>query len=80
MRKAVWMAVTAGSWSHVASVRNTWELNPDQFELRNPEWNDYVKGIVQCVGDELGVNAPFSAQLYKTLLYSKDAMLKSHTE
>jgi hypothetical protein len=27
------------------SVRDTWELNPEQFEVKNLEWGTYVKQI-----------------------------------
>lgn len=65
------------------SVRKTWELNHDQFELRNPEWQQYMAQITKKVADELGifrVTGTFQAQLYKMLLYEKGAMFKAHTE
>lgn len=62
------------------SVRDTWELNPEQFELRNPKWGPFVQHICARVAGDLGVNSPFSAHLYKMLLYGKGAMFKPHTE
>lgn len=62
------------------SVRNTLELNPDQFELGNPGWNDYIEQACAHVARKLGVNAPISAELYKMLIYEKGAMFKPHTE
>lgn len=65
------------------SVRKTWELNYDQFELRNPEWQQYMAQIAKRVADELGIlrgTGTFQAQLYKMLLYEKGAMFKAHTE
>lgn len=62
------------------SVRNTWELNPDQFGLKNPAWSTYVQQICAHVGKELGVNTSFSPELYKMLIYETGAMFKAHTE
>ncbi|KAJ9637150.1 hypothetical protein H2199_007436 [Coniosporium tulheliwenetii] len=65
------------------SVRKTWELNYDQFELRNPEWQQYMAQIAKRVADELGIlrgTGTFQAQLYKMLLYEKGAMFKAHTD
>lgn len=31
------------------SVRNTWELDPSQFTINSPEWNDYLLEICEEV-------------------------------
>ena len=64
------------------SVRKTWELNPDRFELRNPKWPLVVQKVTQQVAKELGCTeaASVNAQLYKLLLYEKGAMFKPHQE
>ena len=66
------------------SVRNTWELNADQFELRNPTWPKYVKQITRSALKELGFDEEdmfgVRAELYKLLLYEKGAMFKPHKE
>jgi hypothetical protein len=62
------------------AVRNTWELNPDQFEFGNPEWDKYIEEACACVARDLGVDSPVSAELYKMLIYEKGAMFKPHTE
>ena len=64
------------------SVRKTWELNPDQFQLRNPKWPSVVQKITHQVTKELGCieAASVNAQLYKLLLYEKGAMFKPHQE
>lgn len=65
------------------SVRKTWELNHNQFELRNPEWQQYMAQIAKKVAAELGISrgtGTFQAQLYKMLLYERGAMFKAHTE
>jgi hypothetical protein len=67
------------------AVRNTWELNPDNFQLRNPEWDKYVKRITwmalkQLGFDEKGAAIGVRAELYKMLLYEKGALFKPHKE
>jgi hypothetical protein len=63
------------------SVRNTWELDPDQFELTDPQWKNLVATIVAHVGNDLGVGSlDIRAELYKMLIYEKGAMFKAHTE
>ena len=64
------------------SVRKTWQLNPDQFELRNPKWPSAIQKVTEKVAQELGCVGPASvnAQLYKMLLYEKGAMFKPHKE
>jgi hypothetical protein len=65
------------------SVRNTWELNPEQFALRNPLWQQYLDGIVATAAESLGIENGaeiVQAELYKMLLYEKGAMFKAHKE
>lgn len=66
-----------------SSVRNTWELNSEQFELRNSEWKNFMGHILAKISKELGLGskAPkVDAELYKMLLYDKGAMFKAHQE
>lgn len=66
------------------SVRNTWELDANQFELRNPAWAKYIKQITRSALKELGFDEDdifgIRAELYKLLLYEKGAMFKPHKE
>ncbi|KAK7756709.1 hypothetical protein SLS62_001150 [Diatrype stigma] len=62
------------------SVRNTWEINPDQFEIRNPQWGAFMDMLLKRLSAKLGVHAPVSAELYKMLIYEKGAMFKAHTD
>ena len=66
------------------SVRNTWELDASQFELRNPAWAKYIKQITRSALKELGFDEEdmfgVRAELYKLLLYEKGAMFKPHKE
>src|SRR5438034_4044476 len=54
------------------SVRNTWEINSENFQLQNPEWLHYLRSILKRAAEELGVSsgsATVKAELYKMLLY-----------
>ncbi|KAI0383698.1 hypothetical protein F5Y04DRAFT_249498 [Hypomontagnella monticulosa] len=62
------------------SVRNTWELDPDQFEIKAPNWQKYLDKLLEKVAEVLNVSPPISAELYKMLLYEKGAMFKAHTD
>lgn len=65
------------------AVRKTWELSPQDFQLQNPAWNNFVQSIVVKVSKGLGVDPAgngVSAELYKMLLYDEGAMFKPHQE
>ncbi|RAH45362.1 uncharacterized protein BO95DRAFT_453568 [Aspergillus brunneoviolaceus CBS 621.78] len=62
------------------SVRNTWELNSDQFELRRPNWNTVLVRVVADVARELDLDSTVHAELYKMLIYKEGAMFKPHTD
>lgn len=63
------------------SVRNTWELDPSQFQLTATRWPKLVAEICQAISEEAGLGgAQVHAHLYKMLIYEKGAMFKAHTE
>ncbi|KAI4860943.1 hypothetical protein F4820DRAFT_85370 [Hypoxylon rubiginosum] len=62
------------------SVRNTWELNPSQFDFRGASWQSELDAMLCIVRDQLGITAPITAELYKMLIYEKGAMFKAHTD
>ena len=62
------------------TVRKTWELNVDQFELKNPAWQRMLDEIVGKVKTRLGVCSEIEAMPYKMLLYEEGAMFKPHKE
>ena len=64
------------------SVRKTWELNSDQFDLCNPSWPSIVNQIAEKASKELGCapEVKSRASLYKMLLYEKGAMFKPHKD
>ncbi|RMZ87767.1 hypothetical protein DV736_g4993, partial [Chaetothyriales sp. CBS 134916] len=65
------------------SVRNSFELEPGQFELRNVAWKDCIVVLVKIVYAELGLacgHKNVNAELYKLLLYREGAFFKSHQD
>ncbi|KAF2089411.1 hypothetical protein K490DRAFT_5230, partial [Saccharata proteae CBS 121410] len=64
------------------SVRNTWEINPEQLRFQNPAWAEYLTSIVTNATRELGVQEETHVQafLHKLLLYEEGAMLKPHQD
>ncbi|KAL8838689.1 MAG: hypothetical protein Q9176_004929 [Flavoplaca citrina] len=64
------------------SVRKTWELNPNQFNLVNPTWNSTVTELVDTVSIELGCDPDVSveAHLHKLLLYVDGAHFQPHQD
>ena len=64
------------------SVRKTWELAPESFEIRNPAWKKLIEGLVEKIREGMGIqgNGGVKAELYKMLLYDQGAMFKPHQE
>ncbi|KAF2502794.1 hypothetical protein BU16DRAFT_612396 [Lophium mytilinum] len=63
------------------SVRKTWELGHEAFEIRNAEWEGVVEGAVREVARQIGVREErIGAELYKMLLYEKGAHFKAHQD
>ena len=63
--------------------RNTRELNPSQFNLRNPAWEQELQDIIAHLGHVLGFQdgtSNIKPELYKLLLYEKGGMFKPHRE
>ena len=65
------------------NVRKTWELNPNQFKLRNPAWPSTLQSVVAKVAQDLGVvdgASSVRAELHKMLLYEPGAFFENHRE
>ncbi|KAL8998798.1 MAG: hypothetical protein Q9169_002248 [Polycauliona sp. 2 TL-2023] len=58
------------------AVRNTWEMHPHQFEIRNPAWNTTLQHAVSKVAQDLGVLSGASA----LLLYEPGAFFDKHKD
>ena len=64
-------------------IRKTLELNPSQFELQNPAWQQTLNDVVAQVANGLGIAvgaASVRAELYKLLLYEEGAFFDRHRE
>ncbi len=63
------------------SVRRSWTLEPDQFRLTNPKWDDLVASITKDVQEALGLEGhKLSAELYELLLYEKGGFFLPHRD
>ncbi|KAI9781115.1 MAG: hypothetical protein M1816_002473 [Peltula sp. TS41687] len=65
------------------AVRRTFELNSDEFDIRNAAWPGFLNGVLKKVSDGLGVvggPAAIDARPYKMLLYEEGAMFKAHKD
>ncbi len=62
-------------------VRRVWELDPDQFELTNPEWHELLPEITDRVRDELGLGKrKLAPHLYKLLVYEAGDFFLPHRD
>lgn len=62
-------------------VRRTWELDPEQFQLTNPHWDELVTQITGQAQAALGLEGrELQAHLYKLLLYEKDGFFLPHQD
>ena len=63
------------------NVRQTWELDPDDFQLTNSKWEDLVREIVTDVQRELGLEErKLTPHLYKLLVYEKGGFFLPHRD
>ncbi|KAJ3530432.1 hypothetical protein NM208_g9334 [Fusarium decemcellulare] len=53
------------------AVRNTWELDAEQFEFRAPTWSTFIRNLCGHVGRGLGINTPITPHIYKMLVTEK---------
>ncbi len=62
-------------------VRRVWELDPEQFQLINPKWQELLSTIIDRVQEELGLGKhKLAAHLYKLLLYEKGGFFVPHRD
>ena len=53
-------------------VRNVWELDADDFSLKNPKWEGVIESILREIEGRLGLpEKSLVAHLYKLLVYEK---------
>ena len=63
------------------NVRNVWELLPQQFELRNVDWDSVVDRIVDLIRKPMHLsNHDVSAHLYRLLVYEAGGFFLPHRD
>jgi len=65
------------------AVRKSWQIDPEQFELRSTECQSRIKAVVQKVTNDLDVACGpehVVPQLYKLLLYEEGAFFLPHQD
>jgi hypothetical protein len=65
------------------AVRNTLELNADEFEIQSSEWQQLISTAIERATKELGIcggNDSVRAELYKMLLYGPGSHFHKHKE
>ena len=63
-------------------VRDTWQLEPNQFRLTNPRWaSEFLpKLLVRIKEDFACEQSDISAELYKLLIYERNQHFVSHRD
>ncbi|TMW62128.1 hypothetical protein Poli38472_009621 [Pythium oligandrum] len=64
------------------NMRNTWEMDPSQFQLRNSEWQTMVDEIARECVTAMGVSKRLTvhAKLYKLLIYETGGKFERHQD
>lgn len=67
---------------HDCSVRDTWELTPDQVLLGGDGWQSQLDGALQDFRDKLGLpsNSSLRAELHSMLVYGKGQFFLPHQD
>ena len=66
-----------------ATVRKTWQIDPDKIQFRNSKWPRQVHHAVSKVTEELGIiggTGTVRAELHKLLLYEPGGFFDTHRE
>lgn len=62
-------------------VRSTWQLEPEQVQLKNPEWDVKIEQAVKNIQEQFGLDKrKISSVLYKCLLYEKGDFFDVHRD
>lgn len=62
------------------SVRNTWQIGPDQVRIAGRHWPRTLAAILAQVAEGLGVGDPIEAEFYKLLIYDQGSFFVSHRD
>jgi hypothetical protein len=62
-------------------VRQVWELDPEQFQLTNPKWDELLMDVTDRVRDALGLGRrKLAPHLYKLLVYEEGNFFLPHRD
>lgn len=62
------------------NVRRVWQIEPSEFRLENPEWEDHIAAIVEAVKNDFGIQQKVNAELYKLLVYEPGSFFAPHRD
>ncbi|POM75434.1 Hypothetical protein PHPALM_7464, partial [Phytophthora palmivora] len=63
------------------NVRKSWQLPPDQVELKNPQWQIGMEKMTTIIAEQLGYNdVPLQCVLYKLLVYEEGGHFIKHQD
>ncbi|KIX09823.1 uncharacterized protein Z518_00904 [Rhinocladiella mackenziei CBS 650.93] len=65
------------------AVRKSWQLDPSQFTISNPEWDEMMEKVLHHVYEGLLLSCGtenVAAELYKLLLYEEDSFFLPHKD
>ncbi|CAI5746347.1 unnamed protein product [Peronospora destructor] len=62
-------------------VRKSWQLEPDQVEIKNPSWEIGLDKLIDIIANRLGYKGvPLQCKLYKVLVYGKGGHFFMHRD
>ncbi|GMF49380.1 unnamed protein product [Phytophthora fragariaefolia] len=63
------------------SVRKSWQLTPDQVEIKNPRWRTGIEKLTDMIASRLGYKGIFlQCMLYKLLVYGEGGHFLKHQD
>ncbi|KAG1689818.1 hypothetical protein DVH05_001851 [Phytophthora capsici] len=63
------------------SVRKSWQLSPDQVQMKNPSWQTGMEKLTETIGDRLGYKGiKLQCVLYKLLVYEEGGHFLKHQD
>ncbi|RMX62504.1 hypothetical protein DD238_007732 [Peronospora effusa] len=63
------------------SVRKSWQLQPDQVEIKNPSWEKGLDKLTEIIANRLGYKGiPLQCKLYKVLVYEEGGHFCIHRD
>lgn len=65
------------------TIRRTWELDPTNFELKNPKFLTEIDSLISTVCESLALRYPkgdVRAELFKLLVHEEGAFFKPHQD